>query len=124
MINACLQQAKLAAEFKEKTIPLMFPVLQKHVKDGHVIGSDGVSCFVTMLLCMCMCTVFIKSCVVIISLKKLSWVDIQGYFLLDMISTNFGVNLTDYPELKKLVDGVASQPNIKNWIETRPKTDF
>jgi len=51
-------------------------------------------------------------------------VDIQGYFLLDTISTNFGVNLADYPELKKLVDEVASQPNIKKWIETRPKTDF
>ena len=54
MISTCLQQAKLASEFKEKTVPQMFPVLQKHVKDGHVIGSDGVSCFVAMLLCMCM----------------------------------------------------------------------
>jgi len=31
------------AEFKEKTIPEMFGVLQKHVKDGHFIGSNGVS---------------------------------------------------------------------------------
>jgi len=42
VLSACLQQAKLAAEFKEKTVPQMFPVLQKHVKDGHFIGSDGV----------------------------------------------------------------------------------
>ena len=38
-------QVKLAAEFKEKTVPQMFPVLQKHVKDGHFIGSNGVSNF-------------------------------------------------------------------------------
>ena len=36
---------KLAAEFKEKTVPQMFPVLQKHVKDGRFIGSGGVSNF-------------------------------------------------------------------------------
>ncbi|XP_065898853.1 glutathione S-transferase 1-like [Dysidea avara] len=90
------EKAKMAAEFKDKTVPQMFPVIQKHVKDGHVVGSGG----------------------------KLSWVDIQAYFLFDIISKDFGVNLTDYPELQKLVDGVASEPNIKKWIESRPKTDF
>ena len=30
-------------EFKEKTVPNMFGVIQKHIKDGHFIGSDGVS---------------------------------------------------------------------------------
>ena len=29
-------------EFKEKTVPNMFGILQKHIKDGHFIGSDGV----------------------------------------------------------------------------------
>ncbi|XP_065898854.1 glutathione S-transferase 1-like [Dysidea avara] len=89
------EKVKLAAEFKEKTVPQMFPVLQKHVKDGHFIGSGG----------------------------KLSWVDIHAFNLIDGISKKFGVNLADYPELKKLVDEVGSQPNIKKWIETRPKTD-
>ena len=32
--------------------------------------------------------------------------------------------MTDYPELKKLHDKVESQPNIKKWIETRPKTEI
>ena len=40
---AIYYKAKLAAEFKEKTIPNMFGVLQKHIKDGHFLGSDGVS---------------------------------------------------------------------------------
>jgi len=51
-------------------------------------------------------------------------VDIQGYYILDIIITFFGVNLSDYPELQKLHDDVAAQPNIKKWLETRPKTDF
>ena len=49
--------------------------------------------------------------------------DIQGYTLFDGIA-NFGVNLADYPEIQKLVDVVGSLPNIKKWVETRPKNDF
>ena len=55
--------------------------------------------------------------------QTLSWVDIQGYVLLDNLKNLFGINLSDYPELQKLYDEVAGQPNIKKWIETRPKTD-
>lgn len=29
--------------------------------------------------------------------------------------------MADYPELKKVYDEVDSQPNIKKWIEERPK---
>ena len=47
--------------------------------------------------------------------------DIQGYTIFDRIATDFNVNLADYPEIQKLVDLVASQPNIKKWFETRPK---
>ena len=50
--------------------------------------------------------------------------DIQGFCLFDEIANGIGVDLSEYPELKKLVDEVGSQPNIKKWIETRPKTDF
>jgi len=57
------------------------------------------------------------------NVQKLSWVDIQAYVLFDVVSTSYGVNLADYPELKKLVDLVESQPNIKKWIETRPAED-
>ena len=57
-------------------------------------------------------------------MQKLSWVDIQAYTIFDGVATNFGVNLVDYPEINKLVDVVASQPNIKKWIEIRPKTDM
>jgi len=56
--------------------------------------------------------------------QKLSWVDIQGYTLFDAITTMYAINLMDYPEIQKLVDAVGSQPNIKKWIETRPKTDL
>jgi len=57
-------------------------------------------------------------------IKKLSFTDIEGYAYFDLLSKKFGVDLVDYPELKKLYDEVESQPNIKNWIETRPKTEM
>ncbi|XP_065898847.1 glutathione S-transferase-like [Dysidea avara] len=88
------EKAEKIAEFKEKTVPQMFGVLQKHVKNGHFIGSE-----------------------------KLSWVDIQGYYLLDKIANNLGVNLADYPVLQKFHDDVAALPNIKKWLESRPKTE-
>ena len=47
--------------------------------------------------------------------------DIHGYTVFDVIATNYGINLADYPEIKKLMDTVGSEPNIKKWIETRPK---
>jgi len=50
-------------------------------------------------------------------------VDIQGYYVLDTIATRFGINLADYPVLQKLHDDVAAEPNIKKWLETRPKTE-
>ena len=34
-----------------------------------------------------------------------------------------GVNIADYPGLKAVYDNVVSQPNIKKWLEERPKTD-
>ena len=41
----------MAAEFKEKTGPDMLNVLQKHVKNGHFIGSE-VSWCVYVSVCM------------------------------------------------------------------------
>ena len=52
--------------------------------------------------------------------NSLGCMDIQGYILLDTAASNFGIN---YPELQKLHDEVAAQPNIKKWLEARPKTE-
>ena len=35
-----LVKGKIAQEFKEKTGPNMFGILQKHVKNGHINGSE------------------------------------------------------------------------------------
>lgn len=35
---------------------------------------------------------------------------------------DFGCSMADCPKLKGLVESVMSQPNIKKWVETRPKT--
>ena len=32
--------------------------------------------------------------------------------------------MADYPELKKVYDGVVAEPNIKKWLEERPKTEL
>lgn len=88
------ERGKIAQEFKEKSGPPMLKTLQKHVKNGHINGSE-----------------------------TLSWVDIQCYYFLDNLSQHLKINIGDYPELQKLYDNVASQPNIKNWLENRPKTE-
>ena len=46
----------------------------------------------------------------------------MGYWYLELAVLLFGVNLADYPDLQKLHDDVAAQPNIKKWTETNSKT--
>jgi len=53
----------------------------------------------------------------------LSWADIQCYFLLENVSQLGIINMADFPELKKVYDGVVAEPNIKKWLEERPKTE-
>ena len=57
-------------------------------------------------------------------LQTLSWVDIQCYYLLDNLNRHLGINIGDYPELQKLYDNVASQPNIKNWHSWRIEQNY
>ena len=52
----------------------------------------------------------------------LLWVDIQRYTLLEDLKKYFGINIADYPELEKVHENVATQPNTMKWLETRPKT--
>ena len=61
--------------------------------------------------------------IIIVIFQTLSWADIHCYYILDMLSQHFGINMADYPELKKVYDGVVAEPNIKKWLEERPKTD-
>ena len=44
--------------------------------------------------------------------------------MLDTLTRFFGVNMADYPELKKVYDGVVAESNIKKWLEERPKTEY
>jgi len=43
--------------------------------------------------------------------------------MLDNLSLHFGINMADYPELKKVYDSVVAEPKIKKWLEERPKTE-
>ena len=69
--------------------------LQKNVTNGRVNGSE-----------------------------TLLWPDFHCCCILDMLSQPFGINMADCPELKKVYDGVVAEPNIKKWLEERPKTDY
>ncbi|KAK9302920.1 hypothetical protein QLX08_005192 [Tetragonisca angustula] len=56
---------------------------------------------------------------------KLSWADLFYTAASEMFSGLLETDVNkDYPELRKLVEKVRSLPNIKAYIETRPKTVF
>ncbi|KAK0182027.1 hypothetical protein PV327_000199 [Microctonus hyperodae] len=56
---------------------------------------------------------------------KLSWADILYAALCDYLCNILGYNVNkDHVELKKLVDKVAATPNIKAYLDKRPKTQM
>ncbi|XP_012062869.1 PREDICTED: uncharacterized protein LOC105626167 [Atta cephalotes] len=56
---------------------------------------------------------------------KLSWADFQWAGHCDILSSILAVDPNeDHPELKKLVEKVRALPNVKAYIEKRPKTEF
>ncbi|XP_011055451.1 PREDICTED: uncharacterized protein LOC105146708 [Acromyrmex echinatior] len=56
---------------------------------------------------------------------KLSWADFQWAGHCDILSSVLAVDPNeDHPELKKLVEKVRALPNVKAYIEKRPKTEF
>ncbi|KAG8311130.1 hypothetical protein J6590_049684 [Homalodisca vitripennis] len=58
--------------------------------------------------------------------KKLSWADFVFTALMDFVSIACGVpDITaDYPNLLALRKKILSLPQIKKWVEKRPKTPF
>ena len=46
------------------------------------------------------------------------------YLLVEDVENYFGLTVDNYPGLKKLHEEVASLPNIKKWVEERPKSDY
>ncbi|CAD1469931.1 unnamed protein product, partial [Heterotrigona itama] len=56
---------------------------------------------------------------------KLSWADLYYTATSDMFSSLLESDVNkDYPELKKLIEKVKTLPNVKAYLETRPKTTF
>ncbi|XP_011497084.1 PREDICTED: glutathione S-transferase-like [Ceratosolen solmsi marchali] len=56
---------------------------------------------------------------------KLTWVDIVFAALLDTLNFRAGFDIIEKKEnLKKLVEFVFKQPNIKIWLLKRPRTDY
>jgi len=57
--------------------------------------------------------------------KNFSYADIVAYYQWDMINGFAGGQLLEnFPAIKKHVELIASRPNIKAWLESRPKTQY
>lgn len=54
----------------------------------------------------------------------MTWIDIMTYLLVEDVKNYFGLTTDAYPELNKLHGEVATLPNIKKWVEERPKSDY
>jgi len=57
---------------------------------------------------------------------QLTWADIGIYLFIDNLAEyfEFKISANQFPCLNKLHTSVAEQPNIKKWLETRPKSVF
>ncbi|XP_023338893.1 glutathione S-transferase 1 [Eurytemora carolleeae] len=53
--------------------------------------------------------------------NQLTWADLQLFNILDALKVLIPAPVEDLPLLKDLEDRVADIPNVKKWIETRPK---
>ncbi|VDK45520.1 unnamed protein product [Anisakis simplex] len=56
--------------------------------------------------------------------KQLSVADLNMLCMIGLFGSLFPTTANNYPQLIAFKDRMMSQPNIKKWIETRPKTDF
>lgn len=100
-----------------KTLPNMLKTLENVIQSnftahGFVYGSK-VNYVATLI-------------VMYVSVFQVTWADIGIYLLLDNLSEyfEFKISADDFPCLAKLHTAVANLPNIKKWIETRPKTVY
>lgn len=56
---------------------------------------------------------------------QVTWADLAYYGFLSFLIEKFGEDyLKDAPNVKALIDRVGELPNIKQWVETRPKTEI
>ncbi|CAL8089294.1 unnamed protein product [Orchesella dallaii] len=56
--------------------------------------------------------------------KNLTWIDLQVAHSLDLFDTIMPNMVGAFPKLRKLKDTVYKIPQIAEWIEKRPKTNF
>ncbi|VDK59888.1 unnamed protein product [Anisakis simplex] len=56
--------------------------------------------------------------------EQLSVADLNMLCMIGLFSSLFPKMANNYPQLIAFKDRMMNQPNIKKWIETRPKTDL
>ncbi|XP_019878999.1 glutathione S-transferase isoform X2 [Aethina tumida] len=58
------------------------------------------------------------------ALGRLTWADMFWLGLIDYMNFMAGTDLiANYPNLRAVVDNASANPNVKAWLEKRPKTD-
>lgn len=56
-------------------------------------------------------------------MMQVTWADLAYFSFFGPMTERFGdAVISASPHLKKLIDHVGNTPNIKKYIETRPKT--
>lgn len=55
---------------------------------------------------------------------KLSMADIASYHILSSVLSRFPGLLDNFEKLKAYVDRIGEEENIKNWVESRPESEF
>ena len=53
---------------------------------------------------------------------QVTWADLAYYTFFSMILERFPDTLKDTPHFKRLLSTVENMPQIKKWIDVRPKT--
>ena len=56
--------------------------------------------------------------------NKFSWAELHFYQLVDRITDFNAKVLQNYPKLRDNVERTKNLPNIKKWLQTRPKTEM
>jgi len=54
----------------------------------------------------------------------MSWAELHFLQIMEMVLSVHATALDSTPKLKDLYERVQKIPNIENWLNTRPKTDF
>ena len=54
----------------------------------------------------------------------MTWADLGYFAFLSMVSDRHATLLNDVPHLQNYVERIGNIPAVKQWVMTRPKTEY